>query len=67
MEAEGQDFRSLLSDSRRQLALTLMPWRDLTTEQLAVRLGYSQTAQFYRAFRDWFGESPGRKRVAMYG
>ncbi|KAF0802882.1 AraC family transcriptional regulator [Alcanivorax xiamenensis] len=67
VEAEGQDFRSLLSDSRRQLALTLMPWRDLTTEQLAARLGYSQTAQFYRAFRDWFGESPGRKRVAMYG
>lgn len=63
VEAEGQSFRALLQQSRRELTLTLMPWRDLPTEQLAARLGYRQSAQFYRAFRGWFGESPGRRRA----
>ncbi len=63
VEAEGGSFRGLLQESRRELALTLMPWRALSAEQLAARLGYRQSAQFYRAFRAWFGESPGSRRA----
>lgn len=65
VEAEGHGFRDLLQESRRELALTLLPWRHLSTERLAARLGYQQSAQFYRAFRAWFGESPGRHRAAV--
>lgn len=65
VEAEGHGFRDLLQESRRELALTLIPWRHISTERLAARLGYRQSAQFYRAFRAWFGESPGRRRAAI--
>lgn len=64
VEREGQGFRDLLRDSRRQLASQLLTLPQIHTEQLAARLGYRQSAQFYRAFRDWFGESPGRRRAA---
>lgn len=63
VEHEGVSFRDLLRESRRQLAEQLLSLPQISTDQLAVRLGYHQSAQFYRAFRGWFGESPGRLRA----
>lgn len=63
IKSEHQSFRGLLHESRRQLANQLLVLPQLSADQLAARLGYQQSAQFYRAYRSWFGESPGRARA----
>lgn len=62
VEEEGGSFSALLADGRRRLARQLLSLSP-STAQIAARLGYRQSAQFYRAFRAWFGESPGRLRT----
>ncbi|MGF2687557.1 helix-turn-helix domain-containing protein [Marinobacter sp. DUT-3] len=57
IRAEGSTFRVILDQSRRKLARNYLA-RGYANEVTASLLGYRQTAQFYRAFREWFGCSP---------
>ncbi len=63
---EGQSFKSLLDDFRYQLALQLLDAGDLTIQEIAHQLGFSETSAFHRAFRRWTGSTPvqfrGRQR-----
>ena len=61
--AEGDTFRGLLSDARRDLGrhLLLNPATDM--DEVACLLGYQDTTSFYRAFRDWEGMPPSRWRA----
>lgn len=57
IRAEGSTFRDILDQSRRKLARNYLS-RGYSNEATASLLGYRQAAQFYRAFREWFGCSP---------
>lgn len=57
IRSEGSTFRDILDQSRRKLARNYLS-RGYSNEATASLLGYRQTAQFYRAFREWFGCSP---------
>jgi len=57
IRAEGSTFRDILDQSRRKLARNYLS-RGYTNEATSSLLGYRQTAQFYRAFKEWFGCSP---------
>lgn len=59
---QGTTFSELIDDARRQEALVLLLDRRLTLEAIAQRLGYSDTANFTRAFRRWTGKPPGEAR-----
>lgn len=61
----GTTFSDLLDDLRRERALLLVDDRALTLDQIAYRLGYSDVANFTRAFRRWTGATPAalRKRT----
>lgn len=59
---QGTTFSELIDDARRQRALVLLEDRRLTVEQIAAELGYSDAANFTRAFRRWTGKSPGEAR-----
>jgi len=59
---QGTTFSELLDDARRQKALVLLEDRRLTVDQMAAQLGYSDAANFTRAFRRWTGKSPGEAR-----
>jgi AraC-like DNA-binding protein len=61
---EGTDFSTLLDDQKRQRALLLLRSADLSVEDVAARVGYSDVANFTRAFRRWAGTTPTAYRRA---
>jgi AraC-like DNA-binding protein len=56
--AEGTSFSTVLEEVRRQRALLLLEDRRLGIAEVATRLGYSDVANFTRAFRRWTGATP---------
>lgn len=57
---EGTSFRLLLQEARQERARLILATADLPLSVAAEQLGYSDTATFSRAFKDWTGVSPGR-------
>lgn len=55
---EGTTYRALAEEVRRAAAQDLLGDRTLSVEQVAVRLGYADTAAFSHAFKRWTGSSP---------
>jgi len=64
LEKEDTSFKQLLESLRREYAEKLLRDARLNIADAAEILGYSDTANFGRAFRRWYGESPAawRKR-----
>jgi AraC-like DNA-binding protein len=58
LEAEGVTFSALADDERRRRALLLLRSNDLSLQEIGDRLGYSDVANFSRAFRRWTGRTP---------
>jgi AraC-like DNA-binding protein len=58
LATEGCSFSSILDEERRQAATLLLRAPDLSIEQVASRLGYSNVPNFARAFRRWTGATP---------
>lgn len=57
---EGTSFRHLLQEARQARAKNLLQAADLPLSTIAERLGYSDTAAFSRAFKEWTRISPRR-------
>jgi AraC-like DNA-binding protein len=55
---QGTSYQILLDELRRDRALKLLEIESHTIEQIADQLGYSDAANFNRAFRRWLGRSP---------
>lgn len=62
LDEEGTSFRQLVDAERRQLAMRLLDGTEMKIDELALQLGYGDTASFNRAFRRWFEQSPGEYR-----
>jgi len=63
LSAQGTSYSELLDRARRAEATRLLP-SELSVEQIALRLGYSDAANFTRAFRRWTGKTPAAGRSA---
>lgn len=61
LKEEDSTFQ-LIHDSRRQQLAQDMLRQDLDIETIAATLGYSEPANFYRAFKAWTGLSPSEYR-----
>jgi AraC-like DNA-binding protein len=61
---EGATFSAVVEAQRRERALLLLRSADLSLDDVAERLGYSDVANFTRAFRRWTGKTPGAFRRA---
>lgn len=55
-------FRQLLNDTRRELALQYIQHESIPVLEIGYRLGFSEPANFTRAFRQWTGSSPATYR-----
>ena len=62
LEQEGTSFRALLEEERCQTATQILSGSDMKLDELAIHLGYTDTASFTRAFRRWKSMSPGEFR-----
>ena len=57
-------FSALLDETRRSLAPALLTEPENNVEQAGFRLGYSEPTAFIRAFKKWYGVTPGSYRRA---
>lgn len=57
---EKTAFQELKNIARRDTAIHLLSQRHLPISQIAHTLGYTETASFSRAFKEWTGTSPQR-------
>ncbi|MDI1449091.1 AraC family transcriptional regulator [Polyangium sp. 6x1] len=55
-------YSEILDELRQERAMLLLRDESLSREQIAERLGYSDAANFARAFRRWTGRTPGMLR-----
>jgi AraC-like DNA-binding protein len=62
LQREGWTFNSILEIQRRYLACDLIKVNELAVSEVAERLGYREVSNFIRAFRRWYGTSPGKFR-----
>lgn len=62
LEKQGTTYSELLEDLRHQRALQLLAQRDLSIDRIAELLGYSDVANFTRAFKRWTGQTPSQHR-----
>lgn len=65
LKEEGSDFKSLSDDYRKQEALKLLQQEAENITSVGLRLGYQDASSFYKAFKRWFGMSPGDYRRSL--
>ncbi len=65
LDDEGQSYRSILDDLRRDLAITLLSDTHLGITEIADALGFAEPSAFHRAFKKWTGARPGEYRCAI--
>jgi len=58
LAAEGARFQQLQDEIRHQRALELLSQDELSIDEIADSLGYSDPSNFGRAFRKWEGVAP---------
>jgi AraC-like DNA-binding protein len=63
LDEAGTSFRAIADQERRALAHSLLRSTDMTLDEIALQLGYADTASFSRACRRWFARSAGEYRL----
>lgn len=64
LTAESTSFQNILNDIRRKKAIELLMKTNKSNEEIAAIVGYSDTANFYHAFKRWTGQAPGNYRAS---
>ncbi|MDI6742006.1 MAG: AraC family transcriptional regulator ligand-binding domain-containing protein [Smithella sp.] len=62
LAAEGVSYKSLAQGIREKKACDLLRSTELSIEEIASNVGYSDVANFCRAFKAWTGKTPLRYR-----
>ncbi len=58
-------YRDILTETRKQLAVQYLRQMRFSIIDVAFRLGYSDSSNFTRAFKQWFGRSPSDFRESI--
>jgi AraC-like DNA-binding protein len=64
---QGASYRQLTDELRRDVAINYLRETDMTVEDIAYALGFSDAANFRQAFRRWTSATPHRFRMANAG
>ena len=62
LNQEGQSYQQLLEEARSRDCEELLATSDMSLQKISEMLGYSEPANFTRAFRRWKGISPSQWR-----
>lgn len=54
----GKTFSEVLLEQRMERAVIMLKSTELSIEEIACMLGYSNSSNFYKAFREYYGKSP---------
>ncbi|GAB3781106.1 AraC family transcriptional regulator [Dyella agri] len=58
LEEEGENYRSLINDTREALARHYLTQTELSAGEIGFLLGFEDPNSFFRAFHDWTGTTP---------
>lgn len=58
LQEEGRTFAELCDEARSAMAEYLLSLPRLSVDQIAVQLGYAESASFIHAFKRWRGQTP---------
>ena len=61
----GTSYQKLVDRFRCEDAIMCLRDTDMSTEDIAERLGFSDVANFRHAFKKWVGESPAAYRARI--
>lgn len=61
---EGTSFKEIHNEVRMGMASEYLRQTELTTQEITYLLGYSEASNFHRAFKAWYGKTPGDYRLA---
>jgi AraC-like DNA-binding protein len=67
LKRAGTSYNAIREDVRKTRATDYLLHSDFNVTSIAYRLGYKDPSNFGRAFRGWFGLSPGRYRDQAKG
>lgn len=62
LAAEGKSYQGVKDNLRRDTAIHLLLKPELSLEDVAQQVGFSETSTFHRAFKKWTGVTPGLYR-----
>jgi AraC-like DNA-binding protein len=62
LAAEGKSYQGVKDDLRRDTAIHLLGMHNITLDEVAEKVGFSETSTFHRAFKKWTGVTPGLYR-----
>ena len=63
LREEGTSFQELKDQLRRDIAIYHLGRAELSLQQIAEQLGFSEPSAFHRAFKKWTGLTPGAYRA----
>lgn len=64
---ENTSFKLLLKEARHEQALEYLADPSLDIKEVAFLIGYEDQNSFYRAFRQWEGDTPSHWRIEHFG
>lgn len=62
LKSEGSKFKKVVDQVQKKRAREWVLTSAMTNQQIASKLGYSDTSVFYRKFKTWFGQTPNEYR-----
>ena len=62
---DGHSYQTLLDQIRLERACEMLENTQLTTQDIAFNLGFSDGRSFHRSFKNWTNETPGNYRNAL--
>jgi AraC-like DNA-binding protein len=65
LQAEGTSYKEVLRGTREQLARHYLVKTQLPCAEISFLLGFEEPNSFFRAFREWTGDSPERVRQGV--
>ena len=67
LRQENSSYKDILEDIRKNLAIEYLQTTDFTLDEIALRLGYSESSSFCHAYKRWTGDNPGDLRYDRAG
>lgn len=62
LEAEGTTYQATVGEIKSELAMRYLTQTTMSIEEIAERVGYSESGNFRHAFKRWTGKGPGAFR-----